>query len=116
MATMTDIQQKPGSTGISGEQCAASYLERHSCIVVERNTRVEQDEIDLVVRHRGQLVVVEVKTSTNGDDPFEAVDEQKFRRMQRAAAGYRLPIGRIDLVGIEVGGRSVAIRWLQGVV
>lgn len=112
---MANKEPNPGNTGASGEQFAAAYLERHSCTVVERNARVDADEIDLVVRDRGRLVAVEVKTSTNGDDPLEAVDDQKFQRVERAAAGYRLPIGRIDLVGIEVRRRSVVIRWLQGV-
>lgn len=103
------------TTGITGELFAAAFLELRSCTIVERNVRIDADEIDLVVRHRGQLVLVEVKTSTNGDDPLEAVDDPKFHRIERAAAGYPSAVSRIDLIGIELQPRCVAVRWLQGV-
>jgi len=103
------------TTGNTGERFAASFLGQRSCRIVDGNARVEADEIDLVVRHRGQLVAVEVKTSTNGDDPLEAVDDAKFSRMERAAAGYQSPISRIDLIGIEIRPEHVTVRWLQGV-
>ena len=106
---------RSGSTGDTGERFAASFLVRHTCTIVDRNVRVDADELDLVVRHRGQLVAVEVKTSTNGDDPFEAVDETKFDRIERAAAGYHGAVSRIDLIGVEVQAGGVVVSWLQGV-
>ncbi|MGI9528870.1 MAG: YraN family protein [Acidimicrobiia bacterium] len=115
MSDTKAIATRAGSTGGTGERFAASFLERHSCTIVDRNVLVDADELDLVMRHRGQLVVVEVKTSTNGDDPLEAVDETKFGRIERAAAGYQGAVSRIDLVGVEVQRGGVALRWLQGV-
>ena len=103
------------TTGPAGERLAALVLERHGCGIVERNSLVGVDEIDLVVRHGGRIVAVEVKTATNGDDPLEAVDEGKFDRLERAVMGHRLPISRIDLVGIEVTRGFAVVRWLQGV-
>lgn len=103
------------STGGTGERLAAAFLEQHGGAIVDCNVRVGADEIDLVMRHRGQLVVVEVKTATNGDDPLEAVDDTKFERIGRAASGYPGAVSRIDLVGVEVEEAGVTVRWLQGV-
>ena len=115
MPHTTAIAISAGSTGGTGERLAAAFLERHGGAVVDRNVRVGADEIDLVMRHCSQLVVVEVKTAANGDDPLEAVDGTKFERIERAASGYPGAVSRIDLVGIEVQEGGVAVRWLQGV-
>ncbi len=115
MSAITSVVPRAGSTGATGERFAESFLVRHACTIVDRNVRVDADELDLVVCHRGQLVAVEVKTSTNGDDPLEAVDETKFDRIERAAAGYPGAVSRIDLIGVEVHDGGVALSWLQGV-
>lgn len=101
--------------GFSGEVLAAWWLERHGCRVVARNVRVEADEIDLIIDHHGRRVAIEVKLSTNGDDPLDAVDDAKFDRFSRAAAGLPEPVVRLDLLAVEVGHRGAGFRWLQGV-
>jgi putative endonuclease len=101
--------------GILGEAAAARFLERAGCVVLTRNVRVEADEIDLIVRHGDRTVAVEVKTSSNGDDPLLAVDEAKFERFRRAAANHSLPIHRLDIVTVALDRIGVTYRWLRGV-
>ena len=101
--------------GVRGEDIAARFLVSRGCALVDRNARVGSDEIDLVVRDGAVLVAVEVKTSTNGDDPIEAVDEEKFARLARAVTGYRSYIGRIDVIGVAVEPGGATVRWLRGV-
>ena len=105
----------PSRLGVSGESLAAWYLERRGCRVVARNVRVDADEIDLLVDHRGQRVAVEVKLSTNGDDPLDAVDDAKFARFERAVSGLDDPVVRLDLLAVEISEGGARFRWLQGV-
>lgn len=107
------------TTGTRGEAVAAWYLTRAGCRVVDRNVRIHADELDLVVRHGRSLVMVEVKTSSSGYDPFETVDDAKLRRLERISVRYPARVDRIDLVGISLDetdrGGALTIRWLQGV-
>jgi len=48
--------------GDYGERLAAAELERRGLEVLDRNWRCREGEIDIVARHRGSLVVCEVKT------------------------------------------------------
>lgn len=102
--------------GTLGETLALRFLLEHGLSLVERNVFVDGDELDLVVRHGTAVVVVEVKTSTNGDDPIEAVDDVKASRVARAVDAYRLPVDRIDVIGVALTSRGAAIRWLQGAI
>lgn len=58
--------------------------------ILERNFRVGQGEIDLVVQRLGVLVFVEVKTRRGKQQgsPLEAVSPFKVRRLSNAAAFY----------------------------
>jgi putative endonuclease len=86
MATARNIR-----IGRLGEQAAARYLEGRGYRVLDRNWRSpdpeERGELDLVLRHRRDLVVCEVKTRTGGAlaHPVEAVTEQKAARLRRLA-------------------------------
>jgi putative endonuclease len=76
--------------GQKGENRAAAYLRLKGYRVLERNYRVPQGEIDLIVRRGDMLVFVEVK-ARKGDShgtPLEAVSPLKVRRVSAAAAIY----------------------------
>ena len=99
--------------GLLGENMAVRFLERRGVRIVECNAFVDRDEIDVVYEIDGRLVAVEVKTSSNGTDPLDALDDTKMRRFQRAANGYRLPISAVDAVSVILGSGGVEIRWLR---
>ena len=103
------------TTGRRGEQIAAWFLTSRGCRVLESNTTVDGDEIDLVVMDGRDRVVVEVKSTTGTDDPLEAVDDHKWSRIERAASAYPRTITRIDLVGVREGPNGVSITWLRGI-
>lgn len=96
------------SVGEYGERVAERALTARGMMVVERNWRCPQGEIDLVLRDGDTLVVCEVKTRSGTDygHPLEAVDELKAARLRRLAArwiearGVRPRDVRIDLVGV----------------
>ena len=73
-----------------GEDEAAHFLRRNGLKILQRNYRAPVGEIDIVARHRKQLVFVEVKArrTTYYGTPLEAVGERKQRQIIRAAQWY----------------------------
>jgi putative endonuclease len=94
--------------GATGEDLAAAFLKKQGYKILERNYRTPLGEIDLIARHRGMLVVIEVKTrrSQKFGSPQEAVHAAKQERLRRLAAYYLRQQGlgeaavRFDVVGI----------------
>lgn len=74
-------------TGATGEQLACQWLLAHGFTILHRNWRHGRDELDVVAREGRFLVVVEVKTRSSGrwQEPEEAVDQRKQRKLLRAA-------------------------------
>jgi putative endonuclease len=109
---MTDARR---TLGQAAEDAAASFLRRAGLVVVERNVRFRQGEIDLVCRDEGVVVFVEVKCrrATWGDAPAAAVSWHKQRRLTRLAQLYlkwRRLTGarcRFDVVAVTLDGRGV---------
>jgi putative endonuclease len=107
---MATAQQRQ-AMGAYGESSAARHLtEERGMVLLDRNWRCGEGEIDLVLRDGDTLVVCEVKTrrGTGFGDPLEAVDQDKFARLRRLAVrwlehhGLRVPEVRIDLVGVDL--------------
>lgn len=73
--------------GSAGEHAAERYLTRRGMVVLDRNWRCRQGEIDLVLRDGDDLVVCEVKTrrTTTFGDPIEAITRKKLARLRRLA-------------------------------
>lgn len=113
---MIDLRRKLGD---AGEDLAAAALKKQGYKILERNYRTPLGEIDLIARHRGDLVFVEIKTrrSTRFGQPQEAISAAKQARLQRLAAYYLNQKGltatdiRFDAVAIviEAGGPRVDI-------
>ncbi len=79
------------STGAIGEQLVAEYLQRKGIEVIDRNWRVREGEIDIVALNPSEIFsFIEVKTrsSVAFGHPFEAIDRDKARRMQRLALAW----------------------------
>ncbi len=78
------------SLGAWGEAQAAEFLKKQGMRILERNFRTPVGEIDIIARHRGWLVFVEVKTrrSSAFGTPQEAVGSRKQRQIIRTAQWY----------------------------
>jgi putative endonuclease len=76
--------------GKRGEEIAAQHLQAAGLVIVDRNWRCSQGEIDLVARDGGELVFVEVKarSSTAFGHPLEAITVTKLARLRRLAAAW----------------------------
>lgn len=107
--------EKSKQIGVLGEDLAVRFLRARGLRIVERNVFVDRDEIDIVYERDGSFFVVEVKTSSNDDDPLEAFGETKMRRVARAVSGYRLPIAQVDAIAVKIGSNGIEVRWLRGI-
>lgn len=95
--------------GAYGEGVAARYLtEQAGMVLLDRNWRCREGEIDLVLRDGRVLVVCEVKTRTSYlcGTPHEAISDAKLDRLRRLGQAWMLAHGvaaeetRIDLVAV----------------
>ncbi len=96
------------ATGGYGEARASRHLVEQGMVVLDRNWRCEEGELDLVLRDGPTLVFCEVKTRTTAafGGPLEAVTAAKVARIRRLGArwihehGVRPGSVRLDLVGV----------------
>ena len=89
---MSSVADPRRQLGAHGEDAVAAWYEQRGYRVLDRNWRVREGELDLVVRSGAVVVFCEVKTR-RGDafgSPFEAVTRTKQQRI-----------------------RTLATRWLQ---
>ena len=94
--------------GAYGEELAARHLSERGLVVLDRNWRCPQGEIDLVLRDGDTLVVCEVKTRSGVGfgTPHEAVTPAKLQRLRVLGARWLADHGlvvrevRIDLVAV----------------
>lgn len=107
---MTTAAQRM-ALGAYGERVAATHLAEQGMVVLDRNWRCDQGELDLVLRDGRVLVACEVKTRSTpvGGSPHEAVDARKLRRLHDLLwlwceqHGVRPSETRVDLVGVVRG-------------
>ena len=104
------------------EKRACAYMTERGFVVLERNFRCRQGEIDVVGEEEGYLVFAEGKYRASGisGNPAEAVTAAKQRKICRVADYYRHCHGigdgravRYDVVAIEGIGEAERIVWLK---
>jgi putative endonuclease len=89
------------AVGAYGERVAARHLQDLGLVILDRNWRCPDGEVDLILRDGDALVFCEVKTrrtDTYGS-PAEAVDARKVRKLRRLAATW--------LAGARLGPREI---------
>ncbi len=76
--------------GRYGEDVAARYLHEQGLVVLGRNWRCREGEIDIIAREDDVLVVCEVKTRSGHrhGSPVEAVTGRKADRLRIAATRW----------------------------
>jgi len=107
VSAMTTARQ---AVGAYGERVAEQHLTAQGLVVIARNWRCPDGEIDLILRDGDDVVFCEVKTrrGTGYGHPAESVTPAKQRRIrvlaQRwlAAHDEHAPEIRFDVVGVLV--------------
>lgn len=121
---MTSTYAQRRALGDFGERVAARFLTQQGLVVLDRNWRCRQGELDIVATDGEVLVACEVKTrsSTRYGSPLDAIDAPKAARLHglvrawAAAHEHRYSAVRIDVVAILQPRRGKAqIEHLVGV-
>ncbi len=122
---MTSSATVKQALGAYGESVAARHLVERGMVLLDRNWRCEEGEVDLVLRDGDVLVVCEVKTRRAGpfQHPMEAVTAAKADRLRGLAERWLQEHGgappggvRIDLVGVLLPRRGApVVEHVRGV-
>jgi len=106
------------SIGRRGEKLAAKFLRKKGYKIVDRNFRTRFGEIDLIVKKKGLLVFVEVKTvaGDSAGQPEWRINRNKVRRVRKMAEIYLVKKQpayenlRIDAVCLVLGANRQPLR------
>jgi putative endonuclease len=113
------------SLGTFGEDAAARWYEARGFEIIDRNWRVREGEIDLVVRRGTTIVFCEVKTRSSDrfGSPVESVTATKQRRLRTLAAkwlaahptrsGERRGEVRFDVAAVTPAGASPTVAVIE---
>lgn len=80
--------------------------------VVQRNLRIGGGEIDVLAADGRDKVAVEVRTVTGGNDPIDAIGDEKRRRVQALAS--MVGADRSDFIGIRLHRTGIDLHWVPG--
>ena len=96
--------------GPEAERRVRRYYRLRGYVVLAVNARAGGNELDIVLRRGRRLVFSEVKARSGPGfgDPWEAVGEEKARRVRRAAEVWLAR--RPDLAHLDVCLEVVAVR------
>jgi putative endonuclease len=93
--------------GNKGEDIACNYLKEKGYEILERNRHFGRNcEIDIIAKHKGRLIFVEVKTRKSDafGTPFEAITKTKFANIVKGVQMYLAENPhkhyQIDVIGI----------------
>ena len=109
--------------GRRGEDVAVQYLQDRGLVVLSRNWRCRDGELDVVATDTaGRLVVCEVKTrsGTRFGGPAEAVDRRKIARIRKVANAWlaahhvRWADVRFDVCAVLIEpGREATLQYYE---
>jgi putative endonuclease len=86
-------------TGHYGEDLAVQWLRKKGYEIVARNYRRRFGEVDIIARHNGYLVFIEVKTRSSNRFglPVDALTARKQRQLIKIAEDYLLHHNCLDI-------------------
>lgn len=101
--------------GRLGEQIAASFLTDRGFSIEMMNVVSRGGEIDIIASGPDGRIAFEVKTTTDGVDPTEAIDQRKLDALDRAIADLHVPVRRLDVIAVRLTEAGAEVRWLRDV-
>jgi len=112
--------------GAFGERVAAAHLEAKGYLILERNYRRREGEIDIVAAKGGCLVFIEVRARRGQErgSALESVSPAKGARLVALAEAYcqerpDLPAERrIDVVAVQLSpaGQVLAVQHIENAI
>lgn len=76
--------------GAVGEKVASNYLQRQGHVILVRNYRTQNGEIDIITKINSDIHFVEVKLRKNRDygNAYEAVNYKKQKKIRMVAGEF----------------------------
>lgn len=114
----------PKALGRWGEDLAARYLAERGYLILDRNWRCQDGELDLIAWESPHIVICEVRTrrGNRAGSALESITGRKQRRLRRLAASWLSTqdhqdfLVRIDAVGIQISHNGCCtIEHVRGV-
>ncbi len=112
--------------GRKGETLAALYLEARGFVIMSRNVRTGQGEIDLIAEKDGLMIFCEVKTrrTQSYGYPETSITARKQETMIACVEEYLQNRSeepaewRIDVLAVEISpdGKDTHIEWFENAV
>lgn len=112
--------------GDFGERVAVAHLEAKGYVILDRNYRRRDCEIDLVAEKDGVVAFVEVKTRRGASmgTAIEGISERKVERLLRGVERYGYehpdlaPDRRIDVIAIDLApdGRVLSVEHIEDAI
>lgn len=109
--------------GKSAEQLAQQHLKQQGATIVATNFATRRGEIDIIAKHQGSLVFVEVRLRSNNafGSAAESVDHRKQQRLIAAASHYlqqhqltESACCRFDVIAISANSDGhYQVEWLH---
>lgn len=110
------------SLGKAAEMLAALFIKNKGFIVIEKNFRCRMGEIDIIAKHRGFIVIIEVRSAAGNSfhDPLDSITQPKMERLRRLALMWLKlhkcdePLIRFDVITVIFTARAKArIRHIE---
>lgn len=106
--------------GKLGEDLAVALCREKGLQILEQNFRTPFGEIDIIAKDGGTIVFIEVKARTGNayGAPFEAVTQQKRKKISKVAMSYlkrfrkELP-ARFDVISITMKAGNPDLEYIQ---
>lgn len=100
--------------GNKGENVATEFLLQKDYVIVERNWRFKNYEVDIICSKNNKLHFVEVKTRTSNKfgHPEESINQTKMNALKKAAEQYLLQNEQWTLIQFDV----VAITFKKDII
>ncbi len=104
---------------------AVAALQKAGYVIIARNWRCAIGEIDLIAKHKQDIVFIEVRSHVDGTDAaFESITRRKQSRLMRLAQLYLEQHGlsdspfRIDAVAVSFlpGSQSPIVEIIEDAV
>ncbi|MBI2721900.1 MAG: YraN family protein [Bacteroidetes bacterium] len=106
--------------GSHGEEHAILYLKKKSYVILEKNWRYKQYEIDIIAQNQNTIVFVEVKSRANDafGEPELAVTRKKQKFLVLAANHYLQTHTielecRFDIIAILSINNNITVKHLE---
>lgn len=118
------IMNRNQEIGKLGEDLAVKYLKNKKYIILERNYRCRQGEMDIIAKDNEKIVFIEVKTRTTIEfgKPAEAVNYIKREHLQNIARYYlyirkmtKMPV-RFDVIEIYLWQKEYSVNHIKQIM